>query len=63
MRRFTWLLLIAHAALGQKIAPVRAWSDKDLAEWATPVAGLNIRPGHYSEREYYAAPVAEWVRT
>lgn len=63
MRRFTWFLLVAHVALGQKIAPVRVWNDQDLAEWATPVAGLNVRPGHYSEHDYYAAPVAEWVST
>jgi mono/diheme cytochrome c family protein len=24
---------------------------------------LNVRPGHHPEREYYAAPEAEWVRT
>jgi len=30
---------------------------KALADWATPVAGLNIRPGHFSEEEYYRAPV------
>ena len=26
-----------------------------MVDWATPVAGLNVRPGHFSEREYYAA--------
>ena len=41
----------------------RFWNDRELADWATPVAGLNVRPGHFSEREYYAAPNAEWVRT
>jgi hypothetical protein len=41
----------------------RFWNDRELANWATPVAGLNVRPGHYSEQEYYAAPSAEWVRT
>jgi hypothetical protein len=41
----------------------RCWNDRDLQEWATPVAGLNIRPGHYSEKEYYSAPVGEYVRT
>ena len=25
--------------------------------WATPVAGLNVRPHHLSEKEYYATPV------
>jgi hypothetical protein len=41
----------------------RFWNDRELADWATPVAGLNVRPGHFSERDYYAAPSIEWVRT
>jgi hypothetical protein len=47
----------------EKIQAPRFWNDRELADWATPVAGLNVRPGHFSEREYYAAPEAEWVRT
>ena len=38
----------------------RFWNDRELAEWATPIAALDIRPAHFSEREYYAAPAAEW---
>src|SRR4051794_29544983 len=34
----------------------RTWSSRDMADWATPVAGLNVRPSHYSEEEYYRAP-------
>ncbi|HYN06202.1 MAG TPA: hypothetical protein VES67_02325 [Vicinamibacterales bacterium] len=34
----------------------RIWDDASLADWATPVAGLNVRPSHYSSAEYYAAP-------
>ena len=41
----------------------RFWNDRDLRDWATPVAGLNVRPGHYSEKEYYSAPIGEYVRT
>jgi mono/diheme cytochrome c family protein len=41
----------------------RFWNDRELADWATPVVGVNARPGHFSEKEYYAAPDAEWVRT
>ena len=48
---------------GALIEAPRFWNDRDLAEWATPVAGLNVRPGHYSEKEYYSAPVGEFVRT
>jgi mono/diheme cytochrome c family protein len=35
----------------------RAWATTELLDWATPVAGLNARPSHYSEAEYYQAPV------
>jgi len=31
----------------------RIWSDQQLADWATPVAALNLRPAHYSSDEYY----------
>src|SRR5687767_2357849 len=31
----------------------RIWSDQDLADWATPIAALNLRPAHYSADEYY----------
>ena len=41
----------------------RFWNDRELADWATPIAALAVRPSHYSERDYYAAPEAEWVRT
>ncbi|HQR07432.1 MAG TPA: hypothetical protein PLN21_11450 [Gemmatales bacterium] len=40
----------------------RLWNDKDLKEWATPLAGLNMRPGFFSEAEYYATPIDN-VRT
>jgi len=39
------------------------WNDRELADWATPRAGLGVRPGHFSERDYHEAPNAEWVRT
>jgi hypothetical protein len=35
----------------------KTWDERALADWATPVAGLNVRPGHFSEQEYYAAPI------
>lgn len=34
----------------------KAWSSRELAEWATPNAGLNLGPAHYSEEDYYRAP-------
>ena len=35
----------------------RTWDTKALAEWASPVAGIGTRPGHFTEAEYYAAPM------
>jgi hypothetical protein len=35
----------------------RTWDEKALAEWATPISGINLRPNHISERAYYAMPV------
>jgi mono/diheme cytochrome c family protein len=62
---FVFIALLC--AFGQSrrklIEAPRLWNDRDLSDWATPVAGLNIRPGLYSEEEYYAAPVGEFVRT
>jgi hypothetical protein len=34
----------------------RVWDEAALADWATPLAGLNVRPAHMSAREYYAIP-------
>jgi len=46
----------------QKEAPFKpdipkVWDEQALATWATPVAGLNVPPGHFPEAEYYQAPV------
>jgi hypothetical protein len=38
------------------------WDEAAFAEWATPVAGLNLRPTHISAKEYYSLP-AENLRT
>jgi hypothetical protein len=40
----------------QTAALPKIWTDAALAEWATPVATLNLRPAHISEAEYYAVP-------
>ena len=38
------------------VAP-KIWDEKELATWATPVAGLGVPPSFVSEKEYYAAPI------
>ena len=40
----------------------KTWDEAALADWVTPVAGLNVRPTHITAKEYYAAPV-ENLRT
>jgi hypothetical protein len=35
----------------------KAWDDASLKEWATPVAGLNVRPTHMLVQDYYSLPV------
>ncbi len=61
--RLSLLLVAATACSGQKIAAPRIWNDQALADWAAPVAGINVRPGLISEKEYYATPPGEWLRT
>jgi hypothetical protein len=41
----------------QAVRVPKIWDAKKLAEWATPLAGLNLRPSFYSEEEYYATPI------
>jgi len=54
--------VIGAAAQEQRIAVPRIWDDKALEEWATPIAALGIRPGHFTSAEYYAVP-GENLRT
>lgn len=61
-----WVALLVAGAGAQAPSLIQAphfWNDRELADWASPVVGVNTRPGHFSEREYYAARDAEWVRT
>ena len=72
--RFTARLLTASTVLGCLLSATRAdsqrwkpdiprtWDDAALADWATPVAGLNVRPTHISATEYYSLPT-ENLRT
>src|SRR5215470_9837605 len=40
-----------------RVTVPKLWDKAALADWATPLAGLNTSPDFYSEQEYYAAPV------
>jgi hypothetical protein len=67
MIRATFLAAVLTTALSlvvfaQTVTTPRIWSDAALADWATPVATINIRPAHIAEAEYYAVP-ADNLRT
>jgi hypothetical protein len=47
-------LILATSQFAQAPSVPKTWDDVALSDWATPVAGLGVRPGHFSEREYYA---------
>jgi hypothetical protein len=49
------------AAKTQTRAPV-IWDEAALADWATPIAALKVRPGTYTAAQYYAVR-AENLRT
>jgi hypothetical protein len=34
----------------------KVWDEVALADWVTPIAGLNVRPEHMSAKEYYSMP-------
>jgi hypothetical protein len=56
------LVLASFAAVNtQTRAPV-IWDETALADWATPIAALQIRPSHYKPADYYAVP-ADNLRT
>jgi mono/diheme cytochrome c family protein len=48
---------LAVGAVAQSLTAPRTWDDEALKEWATPIAGLNERPGHFSQEEYQRAPI------
>ena len=50
--------LVACAADSKTWTPdvPKVWDEAALADWVTPLAGLNVRPTHIPEREYYSMP-------
>jgi hypothetical protein len=58
---FSMTVVVSVIAKTQVRAP-KIWDEKALADWATPVAALKIRPAHYTAAEYYSAP-ADNLRT
>lgn len=49
-------IVTAQGTSGRPSVP-RTWDTRALSDWATPLANINLRPGHFSEDEYYRAPL------
>ena len=64
MRVFLLLLMAVPLVAGgpSNVKVPKTWDSVALEDWATPLAGLSQRPGHFSEAEYYAVP-ADNLRT
>src|SRR5262245_17675181 len=61
----TSAIVAARLPLAGTASPVqipKVWDETALADWATPVAGLNVRPTNLSAKDYYSLSV-ENVRT
>jgi hypothetical protein len=54
---FLCALLSAQRVSLQPCGAPRTWDTAALSDWATPVTSINVPPGHFSEAEYYRAPV------
>ena len=50
-------LMPAQPASSQLCGVPRTWDTAALSDWATPLAGIDVRPSHFSEAEYYQAPL------
>jgi mono/diheme cytochrome c family protein len=52
--------MVAQCSFAQPAAAERnvpkIWDDAALEGWATPIAALGVRPGHFTSAEYYAVP-------
>ena len=61
MRLPLTIAVLCAAAHAQEFNPKipKVWDEAALKDWATPLAGLNMRPSHMTEKEYYAMPLME----
>ena len=56
IRVFVLIVSIALALSAQTTKAPKIWDDQALEDWATPIAAIGVRPGHFTSEEYYAAP-------
>jgi hypothetical protein len=63
----TLALLVTSLDRGGTVAATpqipQVWDETALADWATPVAGLNVRPTNMSASDYYSMAVENLRRS
>ena len=57
-----WWQFAGNGVAGATREIPRVWDEAALADWVTPIAGLNVRPTNMSAKDYYAMAV-ENLRT
>ena len=60
--RIAILTVFAATVVQTQVRSPKVWDDAALKDWATPVATLGVRPGHFTSAEYYKVP-ADNLRT
>src|SRR5262245_49630320 len=55
--RFSFAVAVLLLLQASTITPPKTWEEQELRDWATPIAALSVRPGHFSEAEYLRAPI------
>src|SRR4051794_9743289 len=48
---------------GTSITVPKSWNDVGLSDWATPLAHVNLAPGHFTEAELDKVPVYDLYRS
>ena len=48
-----------HPTDGKLTRAPRIWTEDKFRDWANPIAGINLRPKHLSEADFYSAPVVD----
>ena len=51
-----FLLTVTIASTLHSQSPPKAWDMEELEDWATPIAALDVRPGHITEALYSSVP-------
>ena len=54
--RHVFLVISMSLTISAQVKTPKIWDDVALADWATPIAALGVRPSHLRAAEYYSVP-------